>query len=809
MKKFTSLLAVALSFFGLTATAQDVPTAGASIDEATAYTLTNARASKYAAYAGEGTRTALTTTFSEAVLWKFVDASAAVTEALADGVQPVYVYNVGAGKYLSNVDNGSYTAEPATVLYLKSHSYGDYNGIAVGANASFDYYGGWNDYQGSGTAVSYWTADDAGSIWTFAAETADLWTEAYSTAKTAAQTVVDAVTDDATTSDGTLFYYNAEKVAAAKALLAAETPTELAEIKTALATLNGTTKAGLMNMPTNGGTYVLSNDGRDSKTLYLGVSYDKQLLAYTAASTRSLWKVAEVDGGYTFQNVHTGLYLNNSTETYTHWTAGTTPSVLQIYPYDHAIGTAAVGIEGNLNKMHNDGGKDANGNHYIVRWSSGGCNDWTFTAYNETDLAEAYATAEATQLTTDKAAVSSSLPTAVATAQSIATLLGIDDFTAPSTDVESVTTLSELITLYASASANTSAAVYAKASGNYYRIMSVARTTDDGGAVALGINNGGMPAGEAKTLTDADQLWQFVPSGSGFKLYNPNADAYMSNVVSGNNSAAATFVSADAATVYYICIDDATAGTFDISKSTSSAYNNTINMEGSSYTITNYGGVSGTSGTASFPLNQWKGTNSKMTIEKAEVLDVDLATASVGGAYATAYLPFAVTLPTEGVKGYVGGDIADGYIKMTEATAVAAKQGFVLEGTEAKTVSLTIGAEAGATSTVGGTLTDITLTDENRAQSLVFGIGSKNGQLGFYKPSSAITTIAHNKAFVAATGATGAIALQFGAITGIDAAATTADAADNAAIYDLSGRRVLKAAKGGLYIKNGKKVVLK
>lgn len=102
--------------------------------------------------------------------------------------------------------------------------------------------------------------------------------------------------------------------------------------------------------------------------------------------------------------------------------------------------------------------------------------------------------------------------------------------------------------------------------------------------------------------------------------------------------------------------------------------------------------------------------------------------------------------------------------------------------------------------------TKFTLTDDNRANYLVFG--TSEGNVGFYKPAATLTTVAANKAFIAAsslaTGA-GAIALNFGGnTTGINNAVV---ASENAPIFDLSGRRVVKAVKGGVYIQNGKKFV--
>ena len=88
----------------------------------------------------------------------------------------------------------------------------------------------------------------------------------------------------------------------------------------------------------------------------------------------------------------------------------------------------------------------------------------------------------------------------------------------------------------------------------------------------------------------------------------------------------------------------------------------------------------------------------------------------------------------------------------------------------------------------------------------IFGLGLQDATLGFYKVKEN-TTIGAGKAYFQATGSEGsAISLSFGgATTGIHAATIAAES--NAPVFDLSGRRVQKAVKGGIYIQNGKKFV--
>lgn len=199
--------------------------------------------------------------------------------------------------------------------------------------------------------------------------------------------------------------------------------------------------------------------------------------------------------------------------------------------------------------------------------------------------------------------------------------------------------------------------------------------------------------------------------------------------------------------------------------------------------------------------------------------DVEIAMAEVNGKrYASAYLPFSVNT-VNGAQAYVGElNDAKNVLDMTAVNGVPANNGFVLVGNEEK-ATLTIGnaepltitnALTGsnvkvALETTTGSGESATVTD-HRAEYLVFGTNA--GNVGFYKPSATNNTIAANKAFIAASSLTtgeGAIAMNFGGnITGINNAVV---ASENAPIFDLSGRRVVKAVKGGVYIQNGKKFV--
>ncbi len=204
-------------------------------------------------------------------------------------------------------------------------------------------------------------------------------------------------------------------------------------------------------------------------------------------------------------------------------------------------------------------------------------------------------------------------------------------------------------------------------------------------------------------------------------------------------------------------------------------------------------------------------------------VNIELKRASIGGgAYASAYLPFSTYLPTDtDVKAYVGASLEDNTLTMVETTEVAAHNGFILHADTPRSIYLNVGAtEAAATSIIEGTVTEITLTDDNRADYLVFGVSSDEPkEIGFFKPAASITRIAAYKAFLPNTGDMSAVRMQFDfGTTDIEAIDRSTSGRlqgkngeltiDNGPLYDLSGRRVTTPAKGGLYIRNGKKIIV-
>ena len=193
-----------------------------------------------------------------------------------------------------------------------------------------------------------------------------------------------------------------------------------------------------------------------------------------------------------------------------------------------------------------------------------------------------------------------------------------------------------------------------------------------------------------------------------------------------------------------------------------------------------------------------------------EADDIEVALNTVESkSYATAYLPFGVSA-VSGAKAYTAAEPANGQTVMTETANFAKETGVLLVSDEAADKAvLTIGDVEGATNTsaLKGTLLAKDITGA-QTKYLVFGKNNANEkEVGFFEPSTTVTSIPANRAFFA-DAEDSAIALNFGNVTAVNNV-VAGNANVNAPIFDLTGRRVVKAVKGGLYIQNGKKYIVK
>lgn len=171
---------------------------------------------------------------------------------------------------------------------------------------------------------------------------------------------------------------------------------------------------------------------------------------------------------------------------------------------------------------------------------------------------------------------------------------------------------------------------------------------------------------------------------------------------------------------------------------------------------------------------------------------------------ATFSAPFATIIPT-GVKAYyVSAKGTEATMTAIDAQAIPAKQGVILTSESGEAATMVPAADETAATITGNQLGH----SAGAAKTLTVGEGYilGNGSEGtaFYPCKAGSLPI--NKAYLLGNGES-AIVMNFGnAVTGINTIAAPASA--KAPIFDLSGRRVVKATKG-LYIQNGKKVIVK
>lgn len=178
-----------------------------------------------------------------------------------------------------------------------------------------------------------------------------------------------------------------------------------------------------------------------------------------------------------------------------------------------------------------------------------------------------------------------------------------------------------------------------------------------------------------------------------------------------------------------------------------------------------------------------------------------------GKAYATLNLPFATTIP-EGVTAYKKGESTVSSVKLEEYNpannVLPANTPVLLQADEAGEKTFAPAEYVAKDNTTGfsGTLAAANVSAEN-----VYILAKDGDAVKFCKLNATNNKVNANKAYFTLTAAAAnALNFDFGGVTtGIENA--VANKANNAPIYDLSGRRVMNAVKGGIYIQNGKKFV--
>lgn len=170
--------------------------------------------------------------------------------------------------------------------------------------------------------------------------------------------------------------------------------------------------------------------------------------------------------------------------------------------------------------------------------------------------------------------------------------------------------------------------------------------------------------------------------------------------------------------------------------------------------------------------------------------------------------PFATVVPAGVEAWYVSEKTATSatMTALAASEAIPANEGVILTGAAAGAVTmLPVTSETVATISGNGLVASAGAAHIAVAGDYVMGL--QNELVAFY-PATVGTTLAMNKAYLNVGEGGGALAMNFGGnATGLNNAAATET--NNAPVFDLSGRRVMHTVKGGLYIQNGKKFIVK
>lgn len=313
----------------------------------------------------------------------------------------------------------------------------------------------------------------------------------------------------------------------------------------------------------------------------------------------------------------------------------------------------------------------------------------------------------------------------------------------------------------------------------------------------------------------ADDLWRMVGNPfSGFKIMNKSGKCFV-KAASGNGATYADASATESDNLWKVYggdvinePDNVTDANKEELKAKAFVLRHSTVGEGNNYL--NAGGASGTS------IGAWiKKSNGACFLFLEPEFTVNLNTNdNLVASFATLALPFdfkVASSNTNDAKLYSGAyNAATRTLDMTAVEGVVpANAGVVIKSdSKAANIVLTANAKSTATALTGnqlvGTTEEIAFSD--LTDKLVFGVTTQN-HVGFYTAGGS-DALPANRAYLPTSvlGGNNAVAMNFGGnVTGINAV-VKADKA-NAAIYDLTGRRVTRTVKGGLYIQNGSKFV--
>lgn len=516
--------------------------------------------------------------------------------------------------------------------------------------------------------------------------------------------------------------------------------------------------------PTVGKRYLIKNS-HNNKYIVPNIIPGSALNVQTGDITKdAVWtlEVGGTEGTYKLRNAWSGLYINGVKAN----TTGTDLKVITANVYNNtvAIGTGSYDLDIDSQHTWIHGNQDP-----LILWSaSAGASRWTFTEVSDADF-NTYA----------------ALPNSHISTLVNKNFLGVDGVATEKEALQNNPTYKNYLAYCKKVKAGTD---------NQYVRLQCAK----GNQRFMGLNDAHteVNALEASTQkTNLSNIWKLVPVDGDevcYRLMNANTGTYITNITkAGEDKPNPTLTDESNGYKFTFTLKDEANGKWNVIDQN----NNKLNAEKTG------------------EINYWTDNgNAGWWIFKAT--DIEVALHESGDAsYASLYLPYSISAVSN-AEAYVANNAAVNNTLVMQTTSDGgfdANQGVVLvSDTKASTATLTLGENTNK-SLLRGTNQPITLTDETRANYLVFGPkdGAEN-TVGFWTPATSLTSIAANRAYYLNEGGQQAVRLVFNGsvIEGIDHVVDVNDNV-NAPIYDLMGRRVNNTMKHGVYIQNGKKMIVK
>lgn len=187
--------------------------------------------------------------------------------------------------------------------------------------------------------------------------------------------------------------------------------------------------------------------------------------------------------------------------------------------------------------------------------------------------------------------------------------------------------------------------------------------------------------------------------------------------------------------------------------------------------------------------------------------EVELYDVPGQGTFNSTALPFDFTIAEDydGDAKLYKGTVEGKELMLSEVGSVPANAGVVLMGTNSEQIKLvaTAGVEALGKNDLIGSTSEIAVGQLD--DKLIFGVSNETGLVGFFSTDGSASLPANRAYLNKVEGLMAVMVNHGGNTTAIGNVQNNLPA--NAPVYDLSGRRVTKMVKGGLYLQNGRKFI--